>query len=224
MSDIVYKKVTSSEPMVAYLSDVISQKLFGGQKILWLIAGGSAIKVAVAVAQNLPKQYLENLTVTLTDERYGEVRHADSNWQQLMDAGFKLDGARLQPVLTGKSLSETTKDYAKMLKTDMEAADYSLALAGMGPDGHIFGIKAGSPSVASTQPVVDYKWDDYVRITPTGVLLKKLDEVVMYVAGQDKWPQLDTLEDRLDSNVQPAQLLKGLKRVIIFNDYKGEIS
>jgi len=223
MADIIYRKVTSAESTVHYVTDVIANKLATGKKVLWLIAGGSAIKVAVEVSQKLPKNNLQNLTVTLTDERYGPVGHADSNWPQLLSAGFKLDGANMQPVLKGNSIVQTAKDYSETLKEDLKRVDYSIALAGMGPDGHIYGIKSGSPSVRSNHTVVAYKWDDYERITPTIKFIIKLDETVMYVAGQEKWSQLDDLDKDLDPNKQPAQLLKNLKKVIIFNDHKGEV-
>lgn len=222
MSNIIFRKITSSEPVEKYVINVISDKLAVGMRVLWLIAGGSAIKIAVAISQNLPKKNLQNLTITLTDERYGPVGHIDSNWSQLISAGFKLAGANMQPVLKGEGFDQTAKDYSKTLLEDLKKTDYSLALAGMGPDGHIFGIKSGSPSVKSDQIVAAYKWDDYKRITPTVKFLKKLDETVMYVAGQEKWPQLDTLENELDPVVQAAQLLKNLKKVTIYNDYKGE--
>jgi len=193
-----------------------------GQNVLWLVAGGSAIKIAALASKKLRKP-LKNLTVTLTDERYGPVGHKDSNWQQLLEAGFRLDGASLQPVLRGKSLSQTVKEYSTVLRTGLKAADYSLALAGMGPDGHIFGIKPGSPAVVGGEDVLGYQWDDYIRITPTIKLIKQLDEVAVYAVGREKWPQLKLLKEDISADKQPAQLLKQLKKVIIFTDYKGDI-
>ncbi len=219
---LIFRKVSSIEPVIEYLTKVISENLAEDRKVLWLVPGGSAMKVAVEVAKRLPKENLKNLIVTLTDERYGPVGHADSNWPQLEQAGFKLEEANRQPVLTGKNLEETAKDYAKILEGDLKIADFSIALAGMGPDGHIFGIKPHSPSVDGKELVVGYKWDDYVRLTPTFEFLQKLDEVVIYAVGEEKWPQIDALDKNLSDNEQPAQMLKRLKKVILFNDYKGE--
>lgn len=182
------------------------------------------MKIAAEVAKRLPKESLHNLTVTLTDERYGPVGHKDSNWLQLEAAGFKLDGANIQPVPTGESLAQTAEDYAKMLENVLPHSDFSIALAGMGPDGHIFGIKPNSPSVNSNKSVVGYEWDDYVRVTPTFKFLEKLGEIVIYAFGEEKWPQIDDLDNDLSDEVQPAQMLKRLKKVIIFNDYKGDLT
>lgn len=216
--------IRQSDPSAAteYLARIINSKLEMGQNVLWLVAGGSAIKIAALASKKLRKP-LKNLTVTLTDERYGPVGHKDSNWQQLLEAGFRLDGASLQPVLRGKSLSQTVKEYSTVLRTGLKAADYSLALAGMGPDGHIFGIKPGSPAVVGGEDVLGYQWDDYIRITPTIKLIKQLDEVAVYAVGREKWPQLKLLKEDISADKQPAQLLKQLKKVIIFTDYKGDI-
>ncbi len=175
--------------------------------------------VAVKAASKI-RGGLSGLAISLTDERYGPVGHANSNWRQLDERGFKAPGARLLPVLKGKSMPETAFAYQTMLLSEAKQADYSLALAGMGPDGHILGIKPGSPAMAATEYVSGYKWDDYDRLTPTIKFLKLLDEVVVYAAGQDKWPQFDALEQKISPGAQPAQLLKQLQKVIIFNDYK----
>jgi 6-phosphogluconolactonase/glucosamine-6-phosphate isomerase/deaminase len=215
-------KQANPDKAAEYLARLIDTKLAAGQKVLWLVAGGSAIKIAVEVSKRL-RPPLRGLTVTLTDERYGPIGHKDSNWQQLLEAGFRLDGASLQPVLQGKSLSQTVKEYSTVLRTGLKAADYSLALAGMGSDGHIFGIKPGSPAVVGGEDMLGYQWHDYIRITPTIKLIKQLDEVTVYAVGREKWPQFDLLKTNVSADKQPAQLLKQLKKVIIFTDYKGDI-
>jgi len=222
MTKIIFSKITSTEPVVDYLIGVLTEKLTDNKKVLWLVPGGSAMQVAAAVSQSLSIEDLTNLTVTLTDERYGPVDHADSNWPQLEAAGFKLDGAKMQPVLIGKDLETTTQEFAETLAADLEAVDYSLALIGMGPDGHICGIKPGSVAVASDQMAASYKGEDFVRITTTAKVLQKLDEAVVYAVGKEKWSQLDMLDKVVDPNTQPAQLLKQAKGALIFNDYKGE--
>src|SRR3990167_11435143 len=109
MGNIVYRKILSTEPVEDYLVGVLTEKLLDNKKVLWLVPGGSAMKVVAAVSRDLAIENLANLTVTLTDERYGPVGHKDSNWPQLEAAGFKLEGASLQPVLIDKDLEETTK-------------------------------------------------------------------------------------------------------------------
>jgi 6-phosphogluconolactonase/glucosamine-6-phosphate isomerase/deaminase len=219
---IQYRKITSPEPVIAYLTLTINRHLAKGDKVLWLVPGGSAIKIALEVARNLSSIDLKNLTVSLTDERFGSAGHADSNWHQLMDAGFSLPGASLQPVLTGGDIHHITEVYTKILSKCLEDSDFSIALGGIGDDGHTFGIKPHSPATLSNQIVVAYEWDDYVRLTPTLSLIEQLDEAVVYAVGEEKHPQIDKLNQKLSIDEQPAQLLKQLKKVTIFNDYKGD--
>ena len=221
---MLFLKIDSPAPVTTFLSGKIKAALDAGKKVLWLVPGGSAIDIAIDVAAELKDSpHLANLSVSLTDERYGAVGHKDSNWQQLEDKGFELKDATALPVLTGESLDQTAKKYAASLTEALDNADYSIALAGMGPDGHILGIKPHSPSVETKELAIGYKWDDFERLTLTFEALKLLDEVVLYVMGHEKWPQFDKLEESIDPSQQPAQLLKKLKKVTIFNDYKEKL-
>ncbi len=219
---ITFRRAHNDGEVAGYLAAVIAERLSRRQKVLWLVAGGSAMDVAVRTAAILKDQpLLSNLSITLTDERYGAIGHPDSNWRQLEEKHFSLPGAQLKPVLSGKSLTETTINYESLLDHELSWADFTVALAGMGADGHIFGIKPGSPAVGADKQVVGYDWDDYTRITPTFSLIKRLDEVIIYAVGLEKHPQIDKLDAVVPADEQPAQLLKQLKRVVFFNDYKG---
>jgi 6-phosphogluconolactonase/glucosamine-6-phosphate isomerase/deaminase len=207
------------------LADWLAKRLIdqlNNGRVLWLIPGGSAMDIAILAAQKISSAKLTNITVSLTDERYGPPGHKDSNWQQLLKNGFYLPGAKLLPVLNGNSLDTTASNYSVKLNSALASVDYSLALAGMGSDGHIFGIKPNSPAFSSPKDVVGYEWDDYSRLTPTINFIQKLSEVVLYVAGPEKHQALDQLSEDRPVTEQPAQLLKKLNNVTIFNDYKGE--
>lgn len=217
-----FYKVSSPEPAADYLSRRISGLLTDGKKVLWLVPGGSAIKVAAGASSKLSGEKLQNLTVTLTDERYGPPGHADSNWQQLKRAGFALDGANLIPVLTGKSLEETTGLFDKELKRSFAAADYSIGLFGIGPDGHTAGILPGSPAIGSRQLAASFTGPDFERITITPAAIAKLTIGVVYATGGAKWPVLGQLSRELPLDKQPAQALKAIPKLRIYNDYKGE--
>jgi 6-phosphogluconolactonase/glucosamine-6-phosphate isomerase/deaminase len=218
-----FVKVNSPQAVAEHISNEISKRLSSGQKVLWLLSGGSSIKIAVAAANLLrSKVNLKNLTVTLDDERYGPPGHKDSNWRQIQDAGFSLPGAKLRLVLSGKGFAETADDYSRTLDADLDAANYAIAIAGIGADGHIFGIKPHSPAVDSQQPVVAYEWEDYQRITPTFKTIRRINEIVSYVVGEEKWLQIEKLEQDLAVAEQPAQFLKQCNKVTIYNDLKGE--
>jgi len=217
----MFKKITSTKPVIDYLVKILNSRLESGQKVFWLVTGGSAIAIAVEVSKQLDEKLLHNLTITLTDERYGIVGHRDSNWQQLKDNGFSLPTATLKPVLSGEPMPETTANFAKMLKAMFREADFSLGLFGIGPDGHTAGILPGSSAVNEKSLAHGYDGGIYQRITMTVPAIAKLDEAVVYVVGEPKWAVLDQLERDLPLSKQPAQILKQVPKLTIFNDYKG---
>jgi 6-phosphogluconolactonase/glucosamine-6-phosphate isomerase/deaminase len=223
VAKINFVKIDSPGVITDYLTGVIKQHLDKGEGVVWLVPGGSATKIAVQVADRLKNQpNISHLTVTLTDERFGKAGHKDSNWKQLMDEGFELSGARLIPVLGPGSLVQTVEQYGALLDKLTKKSGYTVALAGIGPDGHIFGIKPGSPAVENLNDVIGYKWIDYQRITPTFSFIKNLDEVIVYAVGTEKHIQLDNLDKSIPAQKQPAQFLKQLRKVTIFNDYREE--
>ena len=59
-------------------------------------------------------------------------------------------------------------------------------------------------------------------MTTTPAALARLDEAVVYALGESKWPVIDQLEDDLPLNDQPAQALKQIPKLTIFNDHRGE--
>lgn len=217
-----FYKITGLAPAADYLARRISGLLRRGKKVLWLVPGGSAIEVAASAAKKLKDEELANLTVTLTDERYGPDGHPDSNWQQLKEAGFELPGADLVPVLAGKNLEETTVRFNKKMKRCFEAADFSIGLFGIGTDGHTAGILPGSPAVDSPQLAASFKGGDFERITITPAAIAKLVIGIVYATGQAKWPVLDRLSEEIPIDKQPAQALKAIPKLRIYNDYKGE--
>jgi 6-phosphogluconolactonase/glucosamine-6-phosphate isomerase/deaminase len=154
---VTYKQVNDIKPVAEYLAERIINALHAGQQVLWLVPGGSSIAVAAAASHILRGKDLRLLTVSLTDERYGEVGHADSNWQQLSDTGFSLPGASLVPVLEkGEDRDLTTEQYGESLRGLLKKADYALGFFGIGADGHTAGILPGSPALEADTYAATY--------------------------------------------------------------------
>lgn len=137
---IKFKKIITDDQVAEYLASSIKHHLENNESVFWLVAGGSSIPVAVSASKILTGSNLKNLSVSLTDERYGPIGHKDSNWQQLHDAGFVLSGARLLPVLEGDNLENTVLSYAGMLSSQIKNCHFSIGLFGIGLDGHTVGI------------------------------------------------------------------------------------
>lgn len=218
---ITFTKVSDAKPVVDHLAATLTGHLRAKQRVLWLVAGGSAIAVAVEVAKRLQGVPLEGLAVTLTDERYDVVGHKDSNWQQLMDAGFVLPGAHLVPVLNGATPQATAAKFDDLLHTALGNATYRLGLFGIGPDGHTSGILPHSPAADATGYAIDYESDPYRRVTSTAPAIARLDEAVVYAMGEAKRPVLAALLEDQPLADHPAQALKAVPRLTIYSDTLG---
>jgi 6-phosphogluconolactonase/glucosamine-6-phosphate isomerase/deaminase len=216
-----FMRISSSQPVADYVSQVILEHLAKSERVLWLVSGGSVIRVAAAVAERLAGQRLKNLTVSLTDERPGPVGHADSNWRGLEEAGFSLPGARLMPVLTGADTAADAAAFNRFLASQLDQADYSLGLFGIGPDGHTDGLPAQN-AAPSTDLAAYYEAGPFRRISSTPAAIARLTEAVAFVMGENKHPQLDRLAQDLPYEEQSAQALKLAPKLTVFNDYIGE--
>lgn len=212
---------TSNNPKdeaIIYITNILKQKLTEGKKVLWLTPGGSAIAVAVAVSKELEGMDLSNLTITLTDERYGAVGHADSSFMQLEKSGLSTGNAHVYPFLTGENIEATVEQCESVLQKLIAESEYKIGLFGIGPDGHTSGILPESPAVTDPHFISSYQGGAYMRVTTTPALIEKLDEVVVYAVGENKKPTLSSLKEDLPLHVQPAQALKHAGKLIIFND------
>ena len=217
------KLVTSenSEKIVTYLTEVLQDKLRSGKHVLWLVPGGSAIAVAAAVSKNLQNENLGNLTVSLTDERFGDLDHADENWPQLLAAGVSLPGAQMHRVLTGQPRDTTTAQFASFLYDALASNDFSIGLFGMGSDGHTAGIKPNTNAVVDDTLAENFTGTDFERITMTTYAISQLSEAVLYAFGQDKFVQIDALlHKEIPLAEQPVQVLKLVPKSTLFSDYK----
>lgn len=215
--------IKSREDGVRTLGQKLGRALRAGQKVLWLVPGGSNIPISVEVMATLPTSR-QNLTVALTDERFGPSGHPDSNWQQLKDSGFQLGSAAGLPVLAAGELSleDTAQTYENSIQEAFGEADIVIGQFGIGADGHIAGIKPGSPAASSRAWISGYQWDDFTRITLTFDALAEVDAAYAFVFGASKAAALEKLQSQdLPLVTQPAQILKQLKEAYVYNDSVG---
>jgi 6-phosphogluconolactonase/glucosamine-6-phosphate isomerase/deaminase len=221
---LVFKQTKSAGVVAEYLADSIGEKLRSGQRVLWLVPGGSAIAIAAEASRQLRFQAvpLENLVVSLTDERYGDVGHADSNWLQLQKAGLELPDATMLSVLQGLDMDTTVQQFSSLLERELSQAGFRIGLFGIGADGHTAGILPQSDAVAATQFAFGYDAGNFKRITMTPAAIAKLDEAVVYAMGDEKKSALNQLQTDLSIAEQPAQSLKQVPKVTIYNGYTGE--
>jgi 6-phosphogluconolactonase/glucosamine-6-phosphate isomerase/deaminase len=205
------------------LIDTLRTHLASGHNVLWLLSGGSAIDSEVAIAHSLHDSDVSRLTISLIDERYGPIGHPHENWQQLIDAGFSIPGATVYRPLIGQSRPDTAQAFNSWIGNAFGQSDYSIALMGIGADGHTSGIKPHSPAATVSGWVTDYTSDDYQRVTTTFDAIMHLDEVVILALGESKFDAIRTL---LHHDVpyidQPAQVLKHVKKSTLYTDYRED--
>ena len=219
--------VTDIDPIHAatvHLYDSISSRLAQGERVLWLASGGSGIQVDVALSHMLQDVDTTNLSVTLTDERFGPIGHADENWQQMIDAGFSLPYATLYRPLVTRDIREVAKQLGDWVKQQIHQADFSIGLFGIGSDGHTAGIKpTPSATIDDERWAVGFHGNDHERITLTFRAIRSLDEVVVQASGQEKFDTITSLlHENLPLDIQPAQILKSVPNATLYSDYKEE--
>jgi len=208
--------VCTPDKAVADVNQALSAALAANHKVLWLVSGGSNIEIECEISSRLLDT--GNLTAALVDERYGQPGHKDSNYQKLVEAGFR---ANLTPVLQKDNLdiAKTTKQYAETLQGLLDEADIVIAQLGIGTDGHTAGVLPGSPLVASKQLVGNYHGTDFKRISVTLQGLRFIDAAFVFAYGSEKQAALRSLRDQaLPLAEQPCQIFRQLPHVTIYND------
>lgn len=214
------KTTTKVEDVADFVANAILNQLKSGKKVLFFVPGGSSIDVAVKVAEILRGYSHQNLTVTLTDERYGPIDHFNSNYFQLLEKGFSLPEAKLIPVLIDEDCNITTEKFNAILKEELKSANYKIGLFGIGVDGHTAGILPDSIVVQSQDLVCSYDTPVFSRITITPKVIEKLDEAVVWAQGAEKWEVLKELNKEVDINLMPAQILKKVPLLTIFTNFE----
>lgn len=211
-----YVHIQTIEPVINHAVKALSSRLLTGQRVAWLLSGGSAIELEVRIAQSLQSLDVSRLHVGLIDERYGPMGHKDENYLQLMNAFFPF---YIERVLSHKSGKDTAKSFGLATEKTLKKVDYSLGIFGIGADGHTAGIKPGSPAVNSREAAVYYEWDDHQRITLTPPTIRQLSEAIIYAAGSEKADALNQLIQKdLPPGEQPAQILKDIKTSTLYSD------
>ncbi len=199
----------------------IAEELNSGKKVLWLLTGGSSIPSSVRALQIIKEKVsdLTNLTVTLTDERYGDVGHKDSSWQKLIDSGFDFQSVRAIPVNAGLSFDETAYAWEKKVGEAFGTCDIVIAQFGVGADLHIAGILPESPAASDKGLVSYYRSGMYERITLTFDAILLVHVAYVFIFGEAKREVVSELRSCSDPiSMKPANILKSLPEVFVYSD------
>jgi 6-phosphogluconolactonase/glucosamine-6-phosphate isomerase/deaminase len=205
------------------LAKLLKKHLVKGERVLWLLSGGSSIPIAVKASRELKGVDLSKLYVSLTDERFGKIGHIEENWKQLLDEGLELPGATTYRPLIGRDIMKTNAAFRNWLKEQLANADYRIGIFGLGADGHTCGIKPGSTAVSSADLATSFLGDDYERITITFPAIKQIDEAIIQASGNGKRGIISDLFNKdYPMKEQPAQILKVIPSSTLYTDTKKE--
>ena len=221
---VKFIKTGNSALGVKALTARLQKELAAKKRVLWLICGGSGIAAEAQILKNIRQdKNITNLAILLMDERFGPDGHKDSNWQQLLTAGGGMEGLFALPVLRNLPLEDTVKNYGKLIKVALEAADIVVGQFGLGADGHTAGMLPGTPAAKKTAPlVIAYDSPPFVRVTLTYRALKQVDAAYVFAFGKEKHGALLDLKTNKKPFVKmPSKLFWELPETSVYNDQIG---
>ncbi|MFM9382040.1 6-phosphogluconolactonase [Pseudomonas sp. UV AK001] len=182
------------------LSDALAAR---GNAVL-VVSGGRS---PVAFFQHLAKQELDwsKVVVTLADERWVPVEHADSNAGLLKQYLLKGPAAKAQflSLYSAAANVEQAAENADRLLAELPAID--VLVLGMGDDGHTASLFPDSPNLAEALQADGTRrcWPMLApsvprqRLTMSRALLASAKHKILSISGQSK---LTTLNAALASN------------------------
>ncbi len=220
-----YILTTGWDDGVADLTERLSRELGSGQRVLWLVSGGSNVEPSVQIMANISNKLSRGLGIMLADERYGPPGHIDSNWAQLIKAGFKTRNARVIEILQdGLDFEQTLARYNTVTDDTFKNYDLIILQMGVGRDGHVAGILPGSVAAFETKNLAaGYPDPPLKRLTLTFPAIRKVHEAYVFAFGAPKHETLALLQSQsLSPEVQPVQILKELPEAYLYSDQLDE--
>ncbi len=218
-----------------YLNDLLSLHI--NKPVLFLVAGGSSLDVLEYI---LPEFIPENLTITVTDERFTDDMD-QNNFDVLQSTKFYSDVSEVESsvintaVFAGDDLDFHAARFEKNLREWIAEFPNGkiIALYGIGADGHTAGIiphvyegdlfeqKFNSDSLVATVLDKAELGGFPERVTTTFSFMKKVHFPIFYAKGEGKRIALqNALKDDTKLSDTPAHIIKELKGAILFTDLK----
>lgn len=190
------------------------------KNILLLLSGGSSADIGVRALQNLPIELSQKITVAMVDERVVKYNSEDSNAKKLKDLGIlNYINNFIEIINESNSKSiEITKNYQNKIEQALENTDFVIALVGIGLDNHTAGLLPGYDFSDIKNLVINYKTDIYERISISPYFFTKINQIFVYVEGEDKEAVVNNLLAEHDSVKFPSQLIKKARNYqILYN-------
>lgn len=164
--------------------------------------------------------------VALTDERWRRQKfHSDSNELMIKNTGFlgrvEWEKSNWNPILSEKTTptDEATRYSLVMESLFSKYGKNSVAIIGMGLDGHILGVLPDTEGVNSTETVIYYESEDQYedRITMTLSCLKNnFSTIILLLPSKSKLTAFESiLNNETDESKYPVLALKNMADVTV---------
>lgn len=196
---------------------MILKELNDGNPVVFFISGGSALETEATIISKIT-QSIKNpdLTILPVDERFGIIGHENSNIASLKKLLPDESKNLIIDILGDASLDDVRDNFEIVFSELINNKSVSVALLGIGQDGHTAGILNNSPAETSTKLVESYVSDPYTRLTLTKNALSKIDYVYVSAYGPDKQNILQELFYK--NTLKPMKILKDLNEVKVYTD------
>jgi 6-phosphogluconolactonase len=198
------------------------------------LSGGSTPKTLYEILAK--EKRLNAGAVAMVDERFGEKQHENSNELMIKNTHLlsylqKLN-TEFYPVLQKNEDIETTAvQYDETVRYLLNYFQKSIAILGIGTDGHTAGIPAqvqNSEFRAQNKTDLVTSFDNFPgdfkkRITLTFLGLSKLDQIIVLVFGKDKKKALGLMFKEGSVSEIPARFLRKrgvVEKTILITDQR----
>jgi len=199
----------------ALLNDVVNQieeTLKQKKTLAMALAGGNTPK---PFYEKLGKQTLDwsKIKVTLTDERWVDAEHEDSNENMLKQTLMQENNCEFFPLKNSEASPKVGQlRTAHMLKKNIPQLDF--AILGMGDDGHFASV---FPAMDNTQTLLDlhqtepclsaYPEGKPPRMSLTLAYLLKAKKLYLFITGVQKHQVFKSMQDPQAANKLPIYYL-----------------
>lgn len=191
------------------------------QRTVLYLSGGSTPKVLYE--RFAAEEKLVPGAIGVVDERFGPKFHETSNEKMFQNTGMlrylRMRSIPFYPILEGKSREQTTEKYDGQLRTLNATYQRSVAILGIGADGHTAGIPAQSSGFRVQGLEVSDNYDLVMeyndtsgkygeRVTMTFLALSMMDVLLVLVFGEEKKKALALMfQDGREEEI-PARFFK----------------
>lgn len=228
---------TSADEAKRKLAERVSSELRSsrenGTPVLLFFSGGSALGILDLLDLDI---FGPHLTMTPVDERY-DPSGRESNFAAFMKAecfpraeaaGTRFIDTRVQPGQRRDDLALAFEHALREWMTENPNGK-TLAILGMGPDGHVAGIfpmddeERFRELFEGNRSVIGYRGPEYAvcpeRVTVTISFLRRLDRTLVFFTGEEKRAAWDRVTRGTEPiHTLPAAIFRTLPAVEIFTD------